>query len=151
MALQTLGPISLGDIQNEFGGTNPISMGEYYRGDGQVPDTAANTSIPLSNTISLGDFYGGDNSISTPTYDAYFVTRATSETGACSGSGASVIVYQNSSLFNTTDLIYSNSSGTSFPSSGWYSDGTLAREWLGNRWGATGNICQSGPGFGGLS
>lgn len=49
MTLQTSGPISLGNIQTEFGGSNPISLSEYY-------DVAA--GIPASGTISIGDFYG---------------------------------------------------------------------------------------------
>ena len=51
MALQTSGPISLNDIQNEYGGTNPISISEYYGAD------EAGT-LPNSGTISLSDFYG---------------------------------------------------------------------------------------------
>ena len=62
MTLQVSGPISLEDIQTEFGGSNPIAITEYYRGGVNVPDTAANASIPTSGTISLEDFYGGDAS-----------------------------------------------------------------------------------------
>jgi len=49
MALQTSGAISLADIQTEFGGTNPISLSEYY---------AAASGIPASGTISISQFYG---------------------------------------------------------------------------------------------
>lgn len=49
MALQSSGPISLLDIQNEFGGTNPIGINEYY---------GADTGVPASGTISFDDFYG---------------------------------------------------------------------------------------------
>ena len=49
MALQSSGPISLNDVQTEFGGSNPISISEYYGVD---------TGVPGSGTISLGDFYG---------------------------------------------------------------------------------------------
>ena len=52
MALQTSGAISLGDIQTEFGGSNPISISEYYGVD---------TGVPASGTISLSDFYGTSN------------------------------------------------------------------------------------------
>ena len=37
MALQTSGAISLSQVQGEFGGANPISMSEYYRGGAYVP------------------------------------------------------------------------------------------------------------------
>lgn len=49
MALQSSGAISLGNIQTEFGGTNPISISEYY---------GAATGVPASGTISISDFYG---------------------------------------------------------------------------------------------
>jgi hypothetical protein len=62
MPLQNSGAISLSDVQTEFGGTNPVDIDEYYRGGGNVPDTAANSSIPTSGTIELDDFYGGDSS-----------------------------------------------------------------------------------------
>ena len=39
MALQTSGAISLLNLQNEFGGSNPINISEYYRGGGRVPST----------------------------------------------------------------------------------------------------------------
>lgn len=49
MALQTTGPISLSNIQAEFGGSNPISISEYYN---------SNYGVPLSGTIRFSDFYG---------------------------------------------------------------------------------------------
>ena len=52
MALQTTGPISILDIANEFGGTAPHSMNEYYGVAG---------GIPTSGIISIGDFYGAEN------------------------------------------------------------------------------------------
>ena len=52
MALQSSGPISLNDIQNEFGGTNPIALSEYYGVD----------TVPSSGAISLSDFYGTKSS-----------------------------------------------------------------------------------------
>ncbi len=59
MALQTSGAISLANIQSEFGGSNPISINEYYRGGANVPNSTANNNIPTSGTISLSNFYGG--------------------------------------------------------------------------------------------
>ena len=49
MALQSSGAISLANIQTEFGGSNPISISEYY---------GAAAGVPSSGTISLSDFYG---------------------------------------------------------------------------------------------
>jgi hypothetical protein len=56
MALQSSGVISLSDIQDEFGGTNPISLSEYYRNGSYV--TENNTGVPTSGAIQLDDFYG---------------------------------------------------------------------------------------------
>jgi len=58
MALQTSGAISLLDIQNEFGGSNPIELSEYYRGGTYVQDAPVNSNIPTADEISLDDFYG---------------------------------------------------------------------------------------------
>lgn len=60
MALQTSGAISLSDIQTEFGGSNPISLSEYYAGGSYVPSgtSGTNGAVPTSGAISLSDFYG---------------------------------------------------------------------------------------------
>ena len=49
MPLPSSGPISLNDIANEFKGSIPHSLSEYYGVD---------TGVPASGTISLSDFYG---------------------------------------------------------------------------------------------
>lgn len=51
--------VSALDIQNEFGGSNPMSIDEYYRGSGTgyVPSGVSHTSsIPLSGVISYQNF-----------------------------------------------------------------------------------------------
>ncbi len=48
MAIQASGVITLQDIQDEFGGSHPISLSEYYGSD----------TVPSSGQISLSDFYG---------------------------------------------------------------------------------------------
>lgn len=73
MALPVSGPLSLLNIQGEFGGTAPIGLNEYYRGGGLV--TPNNTSVPTSGTISINNFYGTTNripislTIGSPTYN----------------------------------------------------------------------------------
>lgn len=49
MALPGSGQISLGDVQTEFGGTNPAKLSEYY---------SAAAGVPASGTIRLSDFHG---------------------------------------------------------------------------------------------
>jgi hypothetical protein len=60
MPLPTSGPLSLNDIQTEFGGTNPISLSEYYAGGANVPAGTSGTfgAVPSSGTISIQNFYG---------------------------------------------------------------------------------------------
>ena len=57
MTLPASGVISLLDLQNEFGGSNPIGLNEYYRGGGLVPNISQNASIPTSGAISVSNFY----------------------------------------------------------------------------------------------
>ena len=54
-------PISIQTIVNEFGGTAPHSLNEYYRGGGLVPNTPTNAAIPTSGAIALSNFYGSAN------------------------------------------------------------------------------------------
>jgi hypothetical protein len=63
MALPSSGPLSLTDIQTEFGGTNPIGLSEYYAGGGLVPAGTTGTfgAVPSSGTISIQNFYGTAN------------------------------------------------------------------------------------------
>ena len=76
-ALPSSGAISLGDVQTEFGGSNPVSMNEYYKDasytnhDG-VGVSALNSSVPTSGTIDMADFRGGIGS--------YIVTISSSTT-----------------------------------------------------------------------
>ena len=56
MALQSSGTITIQDIVDEFGGTAPHSLSEYYRGGAYVGSN--NAGVPTSGTISLSDFYG---------------------------------------------------------------------------------------------
>lgn len=58
MALQSSGPISLLDIANEFGGSTPHSLSEYYGVD---------SGIPSSGAITIGNFYGASNTPWAPT------------------------------------------------------------------------------------
>src|SRR6056297_1571662 len=52
MALQSTGPLSLGEIGAEFGGTPPLSLSSYY---------GAAAGIPASGPLALSAFYGASS------------------------------------------------------------------------------------------
>lgn len=56
-------PISLGDLQTNFGGTDPVSLNEYYRRGTFVADVPNNNKVPTAGAISLEDFYGAVSKI----------------------------------------------------------------------------------------
>lgn len=56
MTLPSTGPLSIGNIQTEFGGSNPASLSEYYRNGPYT--TSNNTGVPTSGAISVSQFRG---------------------------------------------------------------------------------------------
>jgi hypothetical protein len=92
MALPSSGAISLSQIQTEFGGTNPISLSEYYNTtSGLGLGISSQYSIPASGAIAMSNFYGAQkfNFYETTT----FVTSA-----SVSGGNQSVSVSSTSSM-----------------------------------------------------
>ncbi len=65
MPLPSSGPLALSQIQTEFGGSNPISLSEYYAGGSFVPAGTTGTfgAVPSSGTISIRNFYGTSNAV----------------------------------------------------------------------------------------
>ena len=61
MAIQSSGTITIQDIVDEFGGSTPHSLSEYYRDGANVPSN--NTNVPTSGAIAISDFYGAVNEI----------------------------------------------------------------------------------------
>jgi hypothetical protein len=73
MALPSSGAISLGNIQTEFGGSNPISLSEYYQGGSIIGAGVYPNTIPASGVIQMDDFYSAESThayggASSPTY-----------------------------------------------------------------------------------
>jgi len=54
--------VGMDSIQTEFGGTNPISMDEYYAGGANVPSGTQSpvdpSPVPTSGAITIGEFRG---------------------------------------------------------------------------------------------
>ena len=61
MACPASGTITIQDIVDEFGGSTPHSLSEYYRDGDNVPGN--NTNVPTSGTIDLADFYSAVNEV----------------------------------------------------------------------------------------
>lgn len=95
MTLQTSGAISLNDIQNEFGGSSPISLSEYYA-DASDPFIG---TIPTSGAISLSNFYAGN--------------RRTARMGR-PGSAVSNQTNNGGSLYTNTRIGWSLANGSEF-------------------------------------
>lgn len=60
MTLPNSGTLSLSNIAAEFGGSNPISLGNYYAGGEFVPagTSGVNGEVPTSGALSMSAFYG---------------------------------------------------------------------------------------------
>ena len=58
--IPTSGVMTWTDVQNSFGGSNPIGINEYYRNASLVSSSALNSNIPTSGQIEAADFRGAD-------------------------------------------------------------------------------------------
>ena len=58
--IPTSGVMTWTDVQNSFGGSNPIGINEYYRNASLVSSSALNSNIPTSGQIEATDFRGAD-------------------------------------------------------------------------------------------
>jgi hypothetical protein len=61
MPVPSSGAVAISDLVDEFGGTAPHSMSEYYRNGGNVPSN--NTNVPTSGAFSLSNARGAVNEI----------------------------------------------------------------------------------------
>ena len=77
MAVPASGAIKFSELQSTFGGSNPISLSEYYYGGSLMPTLSYSNystglsgvkvfNVPGSGSISLADFYSARTSL---TYD----------------------------------------------------------------------------------
>lgn len=97
--------ISLGNIQTEFTGSNPIAISEYYANAGLVVSGTANTTsvqIPSSGAISFSNFSGAERiSATLPSWNSgggYDNHIAASYVDTiCNGALAEIYLYVNSS------------------------------------------------------
>jgi hypothetical protein len=64
MVLQSNGEISLLDLQNEFGGSNPINLDEYYQNINNGYTNGVSGIPNNGNALSLNNFYGKNKIVS---------------------------------------------------------------------------------------
>jgi len=58
MATNSSGILQLSQIQSELGGSNPISLSEYYKGGTIIPTAMGGSStIPSSGEVDLSNYY----------------------------------------------------------------------------------------------
>ena len=109
MTLPNSGSLALSQIQSEFGGSNPISLNEYYRGGANVPAHGNTTGIPSSGTISINQFYGKSNAAPIDT-----------TVGGSQGTSPS-----NGKFAQINKGIQSAAAGTDFPAVGSWNDSSF--------------------------
>lgn len=68
----TQGIIRLSQLQEEFGGNNPIAMSEYYR-NALVTDIGVNAGVPTSGQTSMSLYYGTAKSVTPAIITSYTV------------------------------------------------------------------------------
>lgn len=122
MPIQTSGAISLGNLQTEFGGVNPASITEYYRGGANVPATERNTAIPTSGQIKITDFYNSADfelrhiaSINVRSYTAVAYRNVPVDISATAGRNRYIILTRGTTAGEVSLGIPEDSAKTRYP------------------------------------
>lgn len=156
MPLPSSGPLSLNDIQTEFGGTNPISLSEYYAGGANVPAGTSGTNgpVPSSGAISISNFYGTSKAVfrlDTNTYtDTTFDPGTAGVTLAINSNGSLTATGDNSGTLDSYNWITPTTGSSSYfvratLIGGSFSSGTTGT-WLALTSNRTWSVSQSGAG-----
>jgi len=107
MGLPSSGAISLSQIQAEFGGSNPISISEYYGSD----------SVPSSGSISLSHFHG-TSALTVYTFSVATHTNVDLDTlGIAQGGDVLVVIPSGAVLVATSVSNYALKTGTGWAAS----------------------------------
>jgi hypothetical protein len=124
--------LGLSNIQTEFGGSNPISLSEYYRGGANVPSGTATspvdgTPIPTSGTIRMGEFRDVSKSTTINLTLSANTTNYNIFTAASSPSGpAAVTLTINSGVLVGTNFIGNNTTPVLDTGTGWAAGSTIS-------------------------
>lgn len=97
MSLPASPPITSEMIRQQYGGSLPFRIQDYYRGGARVPNTAGNSGVPTSGVISFYNFLGQGGSsggggtplsaINTGATGSVFLNEPAPPTQSVSGSG----------------------------------------------------------------
>ena len=100
--------VGLSSIQTEYGGSNPISLSEYYRGGTNVPSgqTSAYGTIPTSGAINIGVFRGTTKAVAASVNIATTGESGTDTNYDAASSNAGYVLYNNGSAetYNTSGI-----------------------------------------------
>lgn len=152
MPIPSSGPIKFSEIQNEFGGSDPIGLTEYYAGGSFVGSGTlgfpggTGTPIPSSGSLSLGGFYGA--SLPGLTWNGLYkttVTYGSQNPSIGPGTTRSNVIYTNGKFFvptrfsilSSTDAINWTESTLPIPS-GSFAFGVSDITWTGSQYVAVG-------------
>lgn len=123
--------VTFSSIQTEFGGSNPISVSEYYRGGANVPSNQTTsgtdgTAISTSGTIRIGMFRGLTETAAGAVSSSYH-NKAFSQQGGGEDGWCDVGV-----IFNTNGFIstFIDGSGTMVANSSPLSDNLNGSSWF---------------------
>ena len=143
MALQGSGTIKLSQVRDEFDGSNPVKMSEYYRGGLYV--TTNNTGIGTSGSLKLSNFFGAVNQFAFTISSNYSTPQNLATIAAAAGwNGNDYLVVTNNAIIssNTTGTAALTISG-SFPNGILFiNNGTIVG--MGGRGGAAPGVGQPG-------
>jgi len=96
-------PISFSDLQTYYGGSNPISMSEYYRGGSEVPSTRTDTTTNTGITALVNQGSSGSTSGSAVDGNQSRLTIDGANNGtAASSPGTGTIVFSDSTTVSVT-------------------------------------------------
>lgn len=104
--------IDFAEIQSEFGGSNPISLSEYYKGGGLVANTDTAPNIPASGVISLSNFAGAQQ---VPVLD-FIVAGGGGGGGNFTGGGSGAVLYKTGQAFPKGTYTFTIGAGGTYPS-----------------------------------
>jgi hypothetical protein len=105
MPLQTSGAISLSQVQSEFGGANPVSMSEYYRGGSYVPTTGSGSYSSYQANLQSPQYYFTNHGIV-----VWNGSQVANVSAGATSATAGGYTYQRGSLYTTISGKYTSTS-----------------------------------------